>query len=56
MTERSVYTAPELTGGVNAEYGRLLAKRDPLAFRAQMIRFGAWLGVARSDRRAGLSL
>ena len=40
----------------NAECGRLLAKRDPLACRAQIIRFGAWLGVARSHRRAGLSL
>lgn len=28
-----------------AEYGRLLAACDPLACRAQLIRFGAWLSA-----------
>ena len=51
---------PELPGAVRFdihpalnEYGRLSAKCDPLTCRAQMIRFGAWLGVGRSRRRAG---
>jgi hypothetical protein len=39
---------------LHTEYARLLAERDLLTCRAQMIRFGAWLGVARSHRRAGL--
>jgi hypothetical protein len=43
-----------LVGNQIAEYARLLAERDLLTCRAQMIRFGAWLGVARSHRRAGL--
>jgi hypothetical protein len=50
-------TGPEITdsaGARNAEYARLLVERDPLTCRARMIRFGAWLGVARSHRRAGL--